>query len=202
MVLFLTRIYSLRDKDGTFDPVNILDRKVLRINYLQRRVLLFRLNSNLKNKRNGGGLRVGFSIWWFVFAVALLIAEVTLSGFVAVFFAIGAGVAGVLALFGVSLPVQIAVLAVVSIAGLVGGRKFLISRFQVNRDVIKTNVDAWIGREAVVTKKMTSFEKGRILCNSESWSAEGLGGVEIDVGEPVIIREIRGVTAIVERKKQ
>ena len=146
---------------------------------------------------------MGISVWfmWFLFALGLFIAELTLSGFVAVFFAIGAAVAGVLALYGVGMPLQLTVMGVVSFLGIIGGRKFLVSRFSVNRDVIKTNVDALIGQEAIVIKKITAVEKGRILLNGESWAAEGVGGLHLDEGETVVIREIRGVTAMVEGKK-
>ncbi len=142
---------------------------------------------------------LGVSIWWFLFAIGLLIAEVTLSGFVALFFGIGAVVAGGTALVGFDLPTQIWIMAIVSLLGIIFGRKFLVSRVQVNKDVIKTNVDALIGREGVVTYKIPPFGKGRILCNGESWSAESVAGIAIEEGEEVVIREIRGVTAIVDK---
>lgn len=143
----------------------------------------------------------GVSIWWFIFAIGLLVAEATLSGFVALFFGIGAVAAGGMALAGFNLPLQIMTMAVVSLLGIIFGRKFLVSRVQVNKDVIKTNVDALIGREAVVTQTIPPFGKGRILCNSESWSAECAKGMQIEEGEKVVIHEIRGVTAIVAKKK-
>lgn len=142
---------------------------------------------------------LGVSIWWFLFAIGLLIAEATLSGFVALFFGIGAVVAGGVALLGFGLATQIWIMGIVSLLGIIFGRKLLVSRVKVNKDVIKTNVDALIGKEGVVTFKIPPFGKGRILCNGESWSAEGVDGIEIDEGQKVIVREIRGVTAIVEK---
>ncbi|WP_027417908.1 NfeD family protein [Aneurinibacillus terranovensis] len=143
-----------------------------------------------------------FSLWvmWFIVAGALLVAELTLSGFVAVFLAAGAGIAGVTAWFGIGLPFQLLVMAVVSTLGIVYGKKLLTARFGVNKEVLRTNVDALIGREAVVTKRITAAEKGRIDCRGESWLAEGEDGREYGEGELVVVRKIQGVTAVVSRK--
>jgi len=145
---------------------------------------------------------LGVSIWWFLFGVGLLIAEATLSGFVALFFGIGAVAAGVAALAGLQLPAQIITMAIVSLLGIIFGRKILVSRVKVNKDVVKTNVDAMIGKEGIVINKIPSHGKGRILCNGENWSAESVAGIEIAEGEKVVIREIRGVTAVVEKANQ
>lgn len=141
----------------------------------------------------------GVYIWWFLFAIGFLLAEATISGFVALFFGIGAIFAGGIAIAGFDLTTQILTMAVVSLLGIIFGRKFLVSRVKVNKDVIKTNVDALIGREGVVIHKIPPFGKGRMLCNGENWSAQSVDGIEIEEGQKVIIREIRGVTAIVEK---
>ncbi|WCK52715.1 NfeD family protein [Aneurinibacillus sp. Ricciae_BoGa-3] len=145
----------------------------------------------------------GVSIWlmWFIMAAALFVAEFTLSGFVAVFIAFGASAAGMGALAGLSLPYQAGFMAVVSVLGIIFGRQFLISSFDVNRDILRTNVDAMVGREAIVTEEIIGSQTGAIHCRGERWTAASVNAITLHKGEPVIIREIRGVTAYVERKR-
>jgi membrane protein implicated in regulation of membrane protease activity len=144
-----------------------------------------------------------FSVWlmWFIMAAALFVAEFTFSGFVAVFIALGASAAGMGALIGLGLPYQVGIMAVVSVLGITFGRQFLISSFDVDRDVLLTNVDAMAGREAVVTEEIIAGQTGAIHCKGERWTAASLNGNTLNKGETVIIREIRGVTAYVERKR-
>jgi membrane protein implicated in regulation of membrane protease activity len=142
------------------------------------------------------------SIWmmWFILAFGLLIAEFTLAGFVALFFAVGAGLAGIVAIFTPNLSVQVTVMLIASVIGIVLGRQVLIDRFGVNEDVIRTNVDAMIGNQAIVTKTISPTEKGIVKYGGQSWTAASVGNRTFAEGEMVVIYEIQGVTLFVDKQ--
>jgi membrane protein implicated in regulation of membrane protease activity len=64
-------------------------------------------------------------------------------------------------------------------------------------ETVNSNVDALIGEKAVVVEKIMPLKPGLIKVLSEIWRAES--NVEIEVGEIVNIKYIRGTTAVVER---
>ena len=65
-------------------------------------------------------------------------------------------------------------------------------------DVIKTNVDAVIGKTGIVTKTIDSINsKGQVKVDGETWSATGENGIDIEKGTQIIVKEIKGVKAVV-----
>lgn len=131
-------------------------------------------------------------IIWAVVFVAALIAEIFSEALVSVWFCVGAVVA-----LGVSfipgMPFWGSIIVFVGVSAL----SFLIIRPLVKDKLFrlhaKTNVDSMIGRKGLVTKKITTFEKGEVKVDGVLWSAIKKESEEdIEVGKIVEVISIHG----------
>ncbi len=141
-------------------------------------------------------------IFWLVMFVIFLVAEILTLGLTTIWFAGGAVVSFILALFDVGLPIQIIAFLVVSIVLLILTRPIALRFFNQNRE--KTNVDSLIGQKAVVLENIDSLHGiGRVEINGMEWSAktEDMGTV-IAQGEIVIVQAIQGVKLIVKKEEE
>ena len=131
-------------------------------------------------------------IIWAVVFVAALIAEIFSEALVSVWFCVGAVVA-----LGVSfipgMPFWGSIVVFVGVSAL----SFLIIRPLVKDKLFrlhaKTNVDSMIGRKGLVTKKITTFEKGEVKVDGVLWSAIKKESEEdIEIGKIVEVISIQG----------
>lgn len=135
---------------------------------------------------------------WLITAVVLGIIESITVALVSIWMAIGAFAAAVFAFFGFSTAVQVLVFAAVSALMLILTAP-LSKRFRQSKKV-STNADRLIGQEGVVLRRVDPIEnKGQIKVMGQIWSAEGADGIELDIGEKVIVKAIEGVHVIVDR---
>ena len=74
----------------------------------------------------------------------------------------------------------------------------------LNRNLTKTNADALIGHEGIVREKIDNLAgTGLVDVSGQNWTARTAeNDTQIETGTVVVIREIRGVKLIVERKEQ
>jgi membrane protein implicated in regulation of membrane protease activity len=138
------------------------------------------------------------AIIWLVVACLLGLGEMHQGGFYLAPFAIGAGLATIVALLGVG--------------GALSGVVFLVSSgivFATLRPVarrhrrmppsIRTGAAALVGKRALVLERIANEEGvGCVRIDSEVWTARSYDEDEvIDAGERVEVVEIRGATALV-----
>ncbi len=137
--------------------------------------------------------------YWLVALAVLLVIEIITLGLTTIWFAGGALVAFVLALFGVPWLVQIAVFLVVSILLLIFTRPAIEKK--INKDRIKTNVNSIAGKEGKVTEGIDNFnQKGTIVLNGLEWTARSSkDDVIIPAGARVIVDEVKGVKVFVSQ---
>lgn len=64
---------------------------------------------------------------------------------------------------------------------------------------VHTNVDALIGKQAVVIVTIQSDLFGQVKIGGELWSARSVGNHEIAQGEIVAIKHVRGAHVVVEK---
>lgn len=135
--------------------------------------------------------------YWLIALAVLLVIEIITLGLTTIWFAGGALVAFVLALFNVPLLVQIAVFLVVSILLLVFTRPLVEKKLNGSR--IKTNVNSMIGKEGRVTETIDNFnQKGIVVINGLEWTARSSSDdLVIPEGSRVVINEIKGVKVFV-----
>jgi inner membrane protein len=145
-------------------------------------------------------------IWyiWLILGVLFIVAEIFTTGFVLLWFGIGALIAALLALTGaVGLSLQIVVFLVVSIALTVASRtifeRFLM-RGSPGRE-LKTGVDTLPGRVGLVVESSTgALREGAVRVFGSTWRAFPAEGEEpLREGEQVQIERVEGASVYVRR---
>ena len=138
-------------------------------------------------------------ITWFYIFLAFLTVELMTINLVTIWFAIGALVASFVAMYGLSIDVQITVFLVVSFALLIPLKPWAEKQF--NKTRAKTNLEALVGKTAVVEQMIdTPNDLGKVKLDGMEWSAktENLDDI-IPAGELVKVIKIQGVKLIVKR---
>lgn len=137
-----------------------------------------------------------FWIWLTLLGVFIVVEAATVA-LVCIWFIAGTAVALILALCGLPLWSQIAAFVVVSAVLLVCLRPFL--KKYINAKKTDTNVDALIGKKALVTEPIDNLHgKGAISVSGNLWTARSANEAPIEKDTVVIIRKIEGVKAFVE----
>lgn len=138
-------------------------------------------------------------ILWLVAAALLGIGEMHQGGFYLAPFALGAALAAVVSLLGVSALLAVLVFVLGS-AIVVGTLRPIARRHRRLPPAIRTGAAALVGRRATVLERIANDEG--VGCvrieGGEVWTARSYDEDEvIDVGERVEVVEIRGATALV-----
>jgi membrane protein implicated in regulation of membrane protease activity len=138
-------------------------------------------------------------ILWLVAACILGVGEMNTGGLYLLPFAVGAALAGVVSLIGVS-AVLTAIMFVATSAIVFGALRPVARRHRRLPPAIRTGAAALIGRRATVLERIANDEG--VGCvrieGGEVWTARSYDEDEvIDVGERVEVVEIRGATALV-----
>ncbi len=143
---------------------------------------------------------------WLALAIVLLIIEATTVQLVCVWFSISALVTSIVTLIfgnlGFSAPWQILVFCVLSIVLLACTRKFVKKFLHKKTSAQATNLELFIGKEAIVTEDIDNIKgEGAVKINGLVWSAKSIDGNPIKKDEIVIFKEVNGNKAVVELKK-
>ncbi len=135
--------------------------------------------------------------YWLIALAVFLIIEIITLGLTTIWFAGGALVAFILAIFGVPVLVQIAIFLIVSIVLLVFTRPAVEQKLNSSR--FKTNVNSMIGKEGKVMETVDNFnEKGVVIVNGQEWTARSSSDdLVIPEGSKVVVDAIKGVKAFV-----
>lgn len=138
----------------------------------------------------------GSAYVWLVLLILFLIAEGASVSLVSVWFAAGALIAAIASLLGAGIAVQLVLFLAVSTA-LLAMLRPILKRY-VNPKIQKTNVDALVGQECVVTEAVDNLTAcGRVKVGGMSWSARSADGEPIPAGTVVKIRSVQGVKLLV-----
>ena len=140
------------------------------------------------------------TLFWIAAFIVLTAAEALTVSLTCIWFAGGAVVAAITALFGVPFWVQMLIFIVVTCLLFALTRP--VAKRYLNSKVQKTNTDALIGQTALVKETINNMEsKGLVQLNGQDWTARSFeAGEIIPEGSEVIVKEIRGVKLIVERE--
>lgn len=135
-------------------------------------------------------------IIWVVITVALAAVEMLTLAFVALYFALGALAAAVVAGSGGSMEWQLLAFGAVSLVLLGLTRPFLTRRIQ--HPEIATNVNTLVGKHGIVTLTIDNdASSGQIRVGTEYWTARAAeeATAPIAEGERVRVQDVVGVTA-------
>jgi membrane protein implicated in regulation of membrane protease activity len=138
-------------------------------------------------------------ILWVVAACVLGIGEMHTGGLYLLPFAVGAGLAAVVSVLGVGLPLVVLVFVLASALAF-GGLRPVARRHRRLPPAIRTGAAALVGHRAMVLERIANDEGvGCVkIDNGEVWTARSYDEDEvINVGERVEVVEIRGATALV-----
>lgn len=133
---------------------------------------------------------------WLIASLLLGIAEVLSVDFFFLMLAIAAlGAAGA-AFFGFGLVTQVAVFSLLGVLLLFLVRPWGKGVLHQSNPNVSTNVDALVGKSAVVTEEV-SMTQGRVRLQGEIWSARTENDAVIAVDTRVEVVRIEGATAVV-----
>ena len=141
---------------------------------------------------------------WLILAAVFIVAEVFTTGFVLLWFGVGAAVAALLALLGVqSLTLQVFVFLAVASLLVVASRTIFeqfFMRTSSGRD-LKTGVAQMIGQSATVTEASRgTLNEAAVRAYGSVWTALPLPGeAPLQEGETVLIERLEGNTVYVRR---
>ena len=145
-----------------------------------------------------------FWILWAVLGAILIVAEIFTSGFVLLWFGIGALVAALAGFIGIdSLVVQFMIFAVVSISLTAASRTIFINYFSREKtgQSLRSGVDALPGKiGTVVSSSKGALQEGAVKVYGSTWTAyPAAGEPPLEAGERVCVESIEGASIYVRR---
>lgn len=143
-------------------------------------------------------------ILWCVLGAILIVAEIFTSGFVLLWFGIGALAAAFVGLVGInSLVVQFLIFAFVSIGLTAASRTIFVNYFsgQESGNQLRTGVDALPGKiGTVVSSSRGAMNEGAVKVFGSTWTAyPALGESPLEAGERVRVESVEGASIYVRR---
>jgi membrane protein implicated in regulation of membrane protease activity len=145
-----------------------------------------------------------FWVLWSILGAILIVAEIFTSGFVLLWFGIGALAAAFLGFIGVdSLVIQFMVFAVVSIALTAASRTIFINYFSREKtgQSLRSGVDALPGKiGTVVSSSKGALQEGAVKVFGSTWTAyPAVGEAPLEAGERVCVESVEGASIYVRR---
>jgi membrane protein implicated in regulation of membrane protease activity len=143
-------------------------------------------------------------IFWAVLGAILIVAEIFTSGFVLLWFGIGALVAALLSILGVdSLAVQFLAFAIVSSSLTAASRTIFLKYFsrEQSGQSLRSGVDALPGKVGtVVSSSRGALQEGAVKVFGSTWTAyPAPGEPPLEAGERVCVESIEGASIYVKR---
>src|SRR5437764_15202129 len=143
-------------------------------------------------------------IFWAILGAVLVVAEVFTSGFVLLWFGIGALAAGLAGFLGVhSIVLQVLIFAVVSIALTAASRTIFVNYFSREKSGgdLKSGVESLPGKiGTVVSSSRGAMHEGAVKVFGSTWTAYPAEGEEpLEAGDRVVVERIQGASIYVRR---
>ncbi len=146
-------------------------------------------------------------IFWAVLGAILIIAEVFTTGFVLLWFGIGALAAGLAGLVGVhSIVLQFLIFAIVSIGLTAASRTIFVNYFSREKSGgdLKSGVEGLPGKMGtVVSSSRGALNEGAVKVYGSTWTAYPADGEEpLEAGDRVVVERIQGASIYVRRVEE
>ena len=137
--------------------------------------------------------------FWLIASGIFFVIEIITIGFLFFWLGVSALIAMVSSFFISNIVIQTTIFVIAS-AILILATRPLVNKF-FNSDSIKTNVEAIVGKTGVVTKNIKPINStGQIKVDGETWSAVSEDEIDIEKGTQIVVKDIKGVKAIVTPK--
>src|SRR5262245_44446637 len=143
-------------------------------------------------------------IFWTILGAILIVAEIFTTGFVLLWFGIGALAAALAGLLGVnSIIVQFLIFAIVSIALTAASRTIFVNYFSREKSGgdLKTGVETLPGKVGtVVSSSRGALHEGAVKVFGSTWTAYPADGEEpLEAGDRVQVERVQGASIYVRR---
>lgn len=143
-------------------------------------------------------------IFWAVLGAILIVAEIFTSGFVLLWFGIGALAAALLSIVGIdSLAIQFMAFAIISSSLTAASRTIFLKYFSRERtgQSLRSGVDALPGKiGTVVSSSRGALQEGAVKVFGSTWTAyPAPGEPPLEAGERVCVESIEGASIYVKR---
>ena len=143
-------------------------------------------------------------VLWSILAAILIVAEVFTSGFVLLWFGIGALAAALAGLVGIdSLTIQFMIFAGVSVALTAASRTIFVNYFSREKtgQSLRSGVDALPGKiGTVVSSSRGALQEGAVKVFGSTWTAyPAAGEPPLEAGERVCVESVEGASIYVRR---
>ena len=145
-----------------------------------------------------------FWILWCILGAVLIVAEIFTTGFVLLWFGIGALLAALASVVGIdSLVIQFLIFAGVSIALTAASRTIFINYFSRDKTEtgLRSGVDALPGKVGtVVSSSKGALNEGAVKVFGSTWTAYPAAGEQpLEAGERVCVESVEGASIYVRR---
>ena len=146
-------------------------------------------------------------IFWFVLGAILVVAEIFTSGFVLLWFGVGALAAAFAGMIGIdSLALQFLIFAGVSVGLTAASRTIFVNYFSREKtgDSLRTGVDSLPGKiGTVVSSSKGSLQEGAVKVFGSTWTAYPAPGEDpLEAGERVCVESVQGASIYVRRVEE
>src|ERR1044071_1189551 len=143
-------------------------------------------------------------ILWSILGAILIVAEIFTSGFVLLWFGIGALAAAFLGMIGIdSIALQFLAFAIVSSGLTAASRTIFVNYFSREKSgqSLRTGVDALPGKiGTVVSSSKGALQEGAVKVFGSTWTAyPAAGEPPLEAGERVCVDSIEGASIYVKR---
>jgi membrane protein implicated in regulation of membrane protease activity len=143
-------------------------------------------------------------ILWTILGAILIVAEIFTSGFVLLWFGVGALAAALLAIIGIdSLAIQFLTFAIVSSVLTAASRTIFINYFSREKSgqSLRSGVDSLPGKiGTVVSSSRGALQEGAVKVFGSTWTAyPAPGEAPLEAGERVCVDSIEGASIYVKR---
>ena len=141
---------------------------------------------------------------WLGVGVVFIVAELLAPAFIVIFFGVGALIAGTTAFFGFSIPVQIVVFGVSSLALLLLFRKTMAATFAgstTGDEEVDVDMDSTVGARAEVVQAIAPPLPGRIKFQGSFWSARCTEAVPVGGMVRIVKRDEKDVNTFEVEKE-
>ncbi|HKM11424.1 MAG TPA: NfeD family protein [Bacilli bacterium] len=135
-------------------------------------------------------LQIGLIVMWGIVFIIALSMELSTASFVSIWFALGALVSLVLAIFNVKWFIQVPVFVVISVVALVISRPIYTKYLKNKAGDNPTNADAIVGQVYQLRTPIMNNQKGTVQVRDVIWDV--VSDQPIDAGQKVKVIRIAG----------
>ncbi|MGM0608389.1 MAG: NfeD family protein [Candidatus Muiribacteriota bacterium] len=141
-------------------------------------------------------------IYWVATGIILCILEIFTSGFFLFNFGVSSIITGLFVYFGAGLSLSLTVFVITNIILFIFIKKIAKKIFNGSESNVKTNFEALIGKNAIVTNKVSIKDFGEVKVGGEIWHAVPENEDEVfDEGKKVVVVKSEGNKLFVREVK-